>query len=168
MKFAPSILTLSAVAAANNMADMALPPACAASCFTDLHQSNQCQIMDYKCLCGDRDFVTSMAKCINGACNGADAASTKDWAEKQCQDNYGIDISGDFGDQNKMNTNMRNMVRGMWRSSSMKDGMKDGLKAGTEEAMKMKNDMMLKDEMKKGKMNLKEDMKMKDTMKNHM
>lgn len=60
------------------------------------------------------------------------------------------------------------MVRGMWRSSSMKDGMKDGLKAGTEEAMKMKNDMMLKDEMKKGKMNLKEDMKMKDTMKNHM
>lgn len=101
MKFTASILTLAAVAAANNMADMSLPPACAASCFTNIHQSNQCQMMDYKCLCGyasyqfhhtasllrprndymnahplphsDREFVTDMATCINGACNPADA-----------------------------------------------------------------------------------------------
>lgn len=52
MKFTASILTLAAVAAANNMADMSLPPACAASCFTDNHQSDQCGMMDYKCLCG--------------------------------------------------------------------------------------------------------------------
>lgn len=56
--------------------------------------------------------------------------------------------------------NMKNTVRSMWRTSHMKDSMNDGMKAGTEEAMKMKNDMMLKEEMKKAEM--------KDTMKNHM
>lgn len=82
-----------------------------------------------------------------------------------------MDVNNKMNDNNMENKpirNMKNTVRSMWRTSHMEDSMNDGMKAGTEEAMKMKNDMMLKEEMKKAETNLQEDMKMKDAMKNHM
>ncbi|MCJ1427788.1 hypothetical protein MMC29_005693 [Sticta canariensis] len=70
-----------AAASAQSLNDI---PSCATTAAVESISSTKCEITDYKCICNNKAWITSLLPKIEKVCNADDLKKTEDFALKLC------------------------------------------------------------------------------------